>query len=478
MFSNNYREPARDIPVLGHFDVIVCGGGAAGCAAAIAAARLGAETLLVEKDGYLGGATVSQLVGHVLSTNGVDFQGIWHEWMIAVRQRGGVSTDVLLGQPPHLRSGVDPEVVKHAWDDLLTSSGVTQLLHAYCAGAMVEDDVCQGVLVETRYGRQALYGKRIIDCTADGVVCAAAGVPWEQGNDTHPWGQSLTKVFRMGNVHWPEDGYSADDVQAAHDAVAQAVARGEYDSPVVTNGRAVRYSANNGVHRSVAPYRTEMNVFSSRVLQVDTLDPWDFTRAEREGRAQAWQCAQAIRQSVKGFEDAYLLDTNAHIGLRDSRRIHGRRTVTDEDAWNFHKYADGIARSSWQIDIWPADSYDAAAVDHASDAAQARMVKLIAGEYFDIRYGCLLAHGVRNLFVAGRCLSAERMAQGSLRIQQTCHATGQAAGAAAALSLQANVSPEALDIALLLAHLAKARDVEPAFAELSELPLAPRKLQE
>lgn len=456
-------------PVLGECDVAVCGGGAAGCAAALAAARHGARTILIEKDGCLGGATVSQLVAHILSTNGVDFQGIYHDWIRALRRRGGLSTDDLLGQPGQFRSGVDPETVKYAWDDLLTETGVRQLLHAWCATALVENGACKGVAVETRAGRRTILAHRVIDCTADGIICAAAGVPWEQGDGVNPWGQSLTKVFRMGNVRWPEGGYTETMIRASHEAVACAVAAGEFNSPVVANGRAVKYAANNGVHRSVMPHRTEMNVFASRVLKVNTLDPWDLTRAEREGREQAWQCAEAIRRFVPGFEQAYLLDTNASIGLRDSRRILGLAQASDEDVMQFRKHEDGIARSSWDIDIWPAESYDAPAVDGTSDVARARKLKLATGDYFDIRYGCLVASGVDNLLVAGRCLSAQRQAQGSLRIQQTCQSTGQAAGTAAALSLRAGMTPRELDPAVLVRQLERDRDVEPAFHALKSI---------
>jgi hypothetical protein len=459
------HEPAREIPVLGAYDVVVCGGGAAGCAAAIAAARHGAKCLLVEKDGYLGGATVSQLVGHILSTNGADFQGVWHEWIRAVHARGGLAGGRLQATPGQIRGGVDPEVVKFAWDDLLEAAGVEQVLHSYCSTAIVEEGVCRGIVADTRAGRRAILGKRVIDCTADGVVCAAAGVPWEQGDGEHLWSQALTRVFRMGNVHWPADGYSPEAVQAARQALADAVARGEYDSPVVVNGRVITYGTGHWVHQSVAHYRTEHNEFPSRVLQVNPLDPFDMTRAEREGREQAWQSADFLRRYVKGYEEAYLLDTNAHIGLRDSRRIQGLATATAEDAWTLGKYPDGIARCSWEIDTWPADSYEAAAVPHGREDYEARKARVMQGDWFDIRYGCLIAAGIDNLLVAGRCLSAEREAQAALRIQQTCQATGQAAGVAAVLSLQANTTPRELDPAVVVAQLAQDRDVEPVRVE-------------
>lgn len=465
--STHCTEPARTTPVLGTFDVIVCGGGAAGCAAAIASARHGARTLLVERDGHLGGATVSQLVAHILSTNGVDFQGIWHEWARTLHARGGLAHGRLLRQGDQIRGGVDPELVKFAWDDLITGAGAEQLLHSWCAGALIEDGDCTGLLVETRAGRRALRAARVVDCTADGAICAAAGVPWQQGDGIHPWGQALTKVFRMGGVRWPAEGYDQEALDLAQTALAEAVDQGAYDSPVIRNGRVLRYGTGHWVHQSVMPQRAEHNEFPSRVLRVDPLDPFDLTRAEREGREQARQCAEALRACVPGYEAAYLLDTSAHIGIRDSRRIQGRATVTAADAWDFRKHPDGIARSSWHIDIWPADSYDAPAVPHGDPAYEERTQALRAGAFFDIPYGCLVAQGVDNLLVAGRCLSAEREAQASLRIQQTCQATGQAAGTAAALSLAAGLPPSELDAQVLVKQLARDRDIEPAFPEIA-----------
>jgi hypothetical protein len=136
-----------------------------------------------------------------------------------------------------------------------------------------------------------------------------------------------------------------------------------------------------------------------------------------------------------------------------------------------YKYPDSIARSSWNIDIWPADSYSAPAVDHSSDEFKRRREKLLTGEYFDIRYGCIVAAGVDNLLMAGRCLSAEHVAESSLRIQQTCMSTGEAAGVAAALSLKEDVTPRGLDPQQVVTQLERDRDVEPLCDELADLPV-------
>ena len=447
-------EPSREVPVLAEHDVIVCGGGPAGCAAALGAARNGADTLLVEKNGYLGGATVSQLVSVILSTNAVDFQGVWHEFTAAMDERGAVNLPVQRGGYTY-RGGYDPEMVKHVWDELLSEAGVRILHHALCAGTIVEDDTIQGVVVETKAGRRALLAERVVDATGDGHVCHRAGVPWEQGADGKPWAMACTKAFRMGNVDWGRVQNTPEMRTRAKSCLQDAIDRGEFDSPVVLNKRPINYALGTRTH--IPPYRREHLSVASRLLKVDPLDPFDMTRAEREGREQARQSAEAVRECVPGYEKAYLLDTSNHLGVRSSRRVQGIERVTDEDALEFRKYEDGIARSSWDIDVWPAESYDAPAVPRNDPEYKKRIEKLKQGEYFDIRYGCLVAKGVDNLLMAGRCISASHLAEASLRIQQTCMATGQAAGTAAALSLKAGMSPRELEPQRVVAQLRRDR---------------------
>lgn len=471
-----YISKPEKIPVLGHWDVIVCGGGAAGCAAAVTAAQQGADTLIVERDGYLGGATVNQLMPHILSTNGVDFQGIWHNWIRAIRNRKQDAVAPMKGKAGNYmyRCGVDPEVVKYAWEDMLDSAGCNILFHSWISRAIVEDKSIKGIVIETKSGSFALYSHRVIDCTGDGLVCALAGADWEQGNGEDKWNQSLTKVFRMGNVKWPEDDYSQEEIENYYKQVAESVENGFYDSPIVANGRAVGYAVAKDIHvHTMAPYRTEMSLVPSRVLKVNPLDPLELSDAEREGRKQAWQAAEFIMSHLRGYEDAYLLDTSAHIGVRDSRRIKGIDTVSNNDTHTFRKRTDSIARSSWDIDIWPGDSYDKPAVPRDNREYQKRMEILAEkGEFFDIPYGCIVVAGIENLLVGGRCISAEREAEASLRIQQTCQATGEAAGMSAAISISSNTPPDQLSAAGVVKELTKIRQVGPAFECLKDIPIA------
>jgi len=452
--NRSYQEPTRKIPVLGEYDVVVCGGGPAGCAAAASAARLGAKTLLVEKEGHLGGATVNQLVCVVLSTNGVDFQGIWHEWADGLRRRNAMSK---FWKSPHQMSAVvNPEAVKYVWDDILSNAKAEILHHSYCAGAMVENKTIKGILVETRAGRRAIFAKRVIDCTGDGIVCHAAGVPWKQGDGINKWAMALTKVFRIANAKRPTNWPDEKAMKKIEKELSKAIERGEFKTPVITEKKRLLNYIRGWAWKLPEP-RNELMSVISRVLKVDPLDPWDLTRAEREGRAQAWEAAEVYRRFVPGCEESYLLDTSNQIGIRSSRRICGLVTATERDAKEFITYPDEIAKSSWDIDVWPADSYSAPAVPRDSAEWKKRAEKMVKGAYFSIRYGSIVAKGIDNLLIAGRCISAEHIAESSLRIQQTCMSTGEAAGTTAALSIDKKTIPRSLNPMLVVRKLEKDR---------------------
>lgn len=437
--SQTIWEPGREVPVLAECDVVVCGGGPAGCAAAIAARRHGAKTLLIEKDGYLGGATVSQLVAVVLSTNGVDFQGIWHEWaarLLRCRAMAPLrrSPSPFYAGSDWWRSSLDPEGVKHVWDALLAEAGVEVLLLAHLCGVIVQDGGVAGVLAHTRAGRRAVRAQRVIDATGDAALCQEAGVPWDRGVQDKLWPQQVSLMRRYGGSPVPGTG----------------------DGPQPGSA-------------GTLAYRPETLGRVDR-LRVDPLDPLALSRALRDARREIWQRAEALPAG------RYLQDSAPELGVRTSRLVHGLKRVTDDDAWECRKAADGIARSSWELDVHPPDEERPLPERwfHSRSAAYGeRARRLAAGDWFDVPYGCLVAERVDNLLVAGRCLSAGYLAQGSLRIQQTCMSTGQAAGVAAALSLQAGVTPRELAAAVVVAQLARDRDVPSALAGSGLSPTPP-----
>ncbi len=433
MKHKTIKQPAQDIPVLGDYDVVVCGGGPAGCAAAIAAARHGARSLLIEKYGFLGGATVAQLVSVVLSTNGVDFQGIWHEWARRLLSQRAMAP--LMRKPSPLnpdcawfRTSLDTEGVKRVWDDLVEESGATTLLLAHLCGACLDSGAISGVLVHTRAGLGIIRARRVIDATGDAAVCHEAGVRWDRGVTGKPWAQKVALNRNIGG--YPIPGSDGGPKPADSGTLA---------------------------------YRPEQRGWV-QMQKIDPLDPLALSAALRTARRQVWSEAQALPTG------RYLAATASEPGVRTSRLVQGIARVSDDDAWNLHQPADSIARSSWELDIHEPDEHPAPerSMKSRSKAYAAFARRLAAGDWFGIPYGCLVAAGIDNLLVAGRCISAGYLAQGSLRIQQTCMATGEAAGAAAALSLNAGVTPRELAPATLIAQLEKDRDVEPAFPELGK----------
>ena len=430
--------PSKSIDVIENVDVLVIGGGAAGCAAAVGAARMGAKTMLVEKLGYLGGATTAQLVIAVLSTNGIDFQGIWHEYMRELRQLDGVSPlQRYPGKEYIICGSVNAECVKYAWERIILRHNISILYHACAIDVIKNRSAIEGVVFHTKAGNQAILSKRVIDCTGDGEICNAANVPWQQGDRNGVYAMALSKIIAYGNLPVHDD-----------------------DKPGLKG---------HVLGRTMGMSMTERMGAGGRLLHVDPLNPFDMTRAEIEGRDKGWTLLQQIREAEKA-PDIVISSSSEQAGVRSSRRIEGRKVVTASDAWNFVKSEDGIAKSSWDIDIWPHNSQTGAPVPRDTEEYKKRIRRMEAGDYFDIPYGCLIPVQTENLLMAGRMISAEHEAQASLRIQQTCMSTGEAAGTAAAMSIEQNVTPANMDVRMLQKQLVCVRDVEPAFEMLKSLP--------
>jgi hypothetical protein len=379
--------------------VIVCGGGPAGCAAAIAAARHGARTLLIEKDGYLGGAAVSQLVGVVLSTNRMDFPAVWGEWAGKLAGIGGIGD--WHRTPNHrypeilwYRNSVDPERVKHVWDALLEEAGVDILHFTTVIGSTVTDGHIAEIECFCRGDRFALRADIFIDATGNGDVAHLSGCAWHRGFSDRPWPQAVS-LNRLTTGH--------DDRKP-------------------------------GEGGTLGPRPEHLGRIDRK--RVDPLDPASLTEAVR-----------AMRKEHLAQQGGRLLWTAPDLGVRTSRIVEGIDTVATEEAWNCRKRDDGIARASWDFDVHPSDDSPLHPRQLQSCSAEyaQRATHILAGDHFDIPYGAIVAKDVDNLLLAGRIVSSEILAQGSLRIQQTCMATGWAAGIAGALGVREEVFPKNLD---------------------------------
>ena len=389
-------------------DVLVVGAGSAGSTAAIAAARAGASTLLVDRFGFLGGTSTAVLdTFYAFYTPGAQPQkvvsGIPDEVVARLIERG-----MAFERPNTYGAGTgityDPESLKRVWDELVDEAGARTLLHAFAFGVDVEEGRVVGVDVATKSGVRRLRPRVVVDCSGDADICALAGAPFEAPGDDV---QSLSTVFRIANV----------DVARAESLPKKelwSLMREARDS-----GRYALTRIEGSVHRT--PHEGVMMALMTRVRKVDATDADQLSAAEPEGRRQAHEYFRFLHECVPGYERAVLLSTSPAIGVRESRRIVGEHVLTADEILAATRFTDQIARCGAPIEE-----------HHAGD--DTRWVYLEEGATYGVPFRALQPRELENVVVAGRCFSATHDAHASARSMATCMAMGQAAGTAAALS--------------------------------------------
>jgi hypothetical protein len=437
------------------YDVLVVGGGNAGCAAALAAARNGARVLLAERYGFLGGTATASMVGPWMTFHsGGD------------RIVGGIAQEMVerlvarRGSPGHVHDAsdyvptitpFDPEIHKALLFEMMRESGVALLLHAWFLDALTESGRVAGARFATVGGIREYRARRTIDATADAYVAASAGVATQQG-DARGRVQPASLMFRLSHVDLavlstyvrqrPEQMRSSLKMHERTPEALSAVA-GLYELWDAARERGAVNVPRELVSFFATPYADEVTVNMTRVVDVDPLDPDDLTRAEVEARAQVMQLLDFFRADVPGFANARIAATATQIGVRESRRIVGEYTLTADDVLRARTFPDAVARSAYPIDI------------HNPTGSGTTTHRLPAGASYEIPYRCLVPKGVDDLLVAGRCISTTHEALASTRLTPTVMTLGQAAGTAAALSLHEHVTPRALDPALLRERLVR-----------------------
>jgi glycine/D-amino acid oxidase-like deaminating enzyme len=411
-------------------DVLVVGAGSAGSTAAIAAARTGARTLLVDRLGFLGGTSTAVLdTFYAFYTPGERprkvVAGIPDEVVGRLR-----SQNAAFERPNTYGAGTgityDPEVLKRTWEDLVIESGADVLLHSFVHGVdSTPDGRVTAVRLWTKGGERVVRPRVVVDASGDADVCHLAGAPYERPGASGQL-QSLSTVFRVANV----DVGRAEAVPKAElwRLMREASESGAYALPRLEGS----------VHRT--PQRGVMMALMTRVRDVDATDPEQLTRAEMEGRRQCWEYFRFLHECVPGYEDAVLVSTSPAIGVRESRRILGRHVLTAPEVLAGTQFPDQIAQCGAPME------------DHHA-GSDTRWVYLEEGASYGIPYRSLLPRGVANVVVAGRCFSATHDAHASARSMGTCMAMGQAAGTAAALAVAESGSTQELDPKQLRAHL-------------------------
>lgn len=422
-------EPARQTPVRYEYDVVVAGGGTAGVCAAIASARLGAETILVERYAFCGGnATLYlPLLGFLDQQGNEVIKGIGKEIVDRVIELGGC---VGHGRDPlHVSyAPIDPEIYKRVVIEMLEEAGVHVLLHSLVVGARTDGGRVTHLLIENKSGRSAVAGKWFIDATGDGDLAVFAGAPWEKGN-AHGKMQPATLMFRMGGVDLKEtrlaiaaqpERYGSDLMPPEHFVKNSSFIVVGMRQALEDAKREGRFSLhNNRVIFITQPREGEVAVNMTRVL-MDATDADDLSRAEMQSRKDVWEVERFLREYIPGFQNAYVIDTAHRLGIRETRRIMGEYVLTADDIMQSRRFEDCIAVASYPIDLHDPSGPDCT-LQHPQDT-------------YDIPYRCLIVREMKNLLVVGRCISATHEALAAVRVMPTGMALGHAGGAAAAIA--------------------------------------------
>ena len=398
-------------------DVLVCGGGCAGIAAALAAARRGAKVLLVEKAPFAGGIITCVGLPYFdgianIKDNRIVVRGIALELL----SKSGVCKPDATHTSKHNPTIGNSFEFKLLLDRLLRErrDRLTVLFNSFVCAVNASGGRIQSVQIANKDGLVNVEANTVIDCTGDADVAAWAGAPFEQAAEVQP----LTLHFRIGNVK--RIGNLGQNCRAA---LAKAQAAGElpfYYGPGVM----------------FLFHESEVYIHGIRVPANPT-DAADLSRAEMQGRADAWAMFQAWKRDVPGFEQSYFIEAYPWIGVRESRRLVGQHVLSEDDLMKSRRFEDAIATGCWYLDLHPNKTVIGSANDFDP--------KKVQPEPYDIPYRSLLPQKIENLLVAGRCHSATRGAHASTRVTVTAMAMGEAAGVAAAMAVMAKRSAQEVD---------------------------------
>jgi ribulose 1,5-bisphosphate synthetase/thiazole synthase len=434
-------EPERRIKVRDSVDVLVCGGGPAGIGAAIAAARNGANTLLLENLGALGGAGsngIMNRLGPFHDQEKMIIGGIPMEILKSlVAMKGAIMPRPVVwtretNNRPEYWAPFDPEILKILLDRMTEEAGVKILFNARVVGSIVENGRISGVFIESKSGREAVRAKIVVDATGDGDVAAWAGVDYEKGRDDG-WTQPVSIIYKVHNLD--RDKARSTLAEQKEKIIAAARSRGEEIPRFVTPGT-------DNFLRADETYYNEDQIHGADGTNVEHI-----TKAWIEARKMIWQEFQFNKQYVAGYENASVALTASLLGVRETRRIVGEYVLNAEDVLTARKFPDAVCRYACYVDLHKVSR---------PGAPESPMAQRIPkpGTSYDIPYRSLVPKKIDNLLVAGRCFSVTHEALASSRPMPSCMAMGQAAGTAAAMCADKAILPRKLDAASLRKTLA------------------------
>jgi hypothetical protein len=442
------REPARDVDVVHETEVLVVGSGPGGLSAALAAARAGAATTLLDRNGCFGG-NITQVgvegFAWYRHEETVDCEGIGPELEERARQM-----DATQDEPQSISQALDGEMFKYVADVVVQEAGVIPMLHRLCVAPIVEDGVVRGVITESKSGREAILAARVVDATGDADVAARAGAPYSKTPKEDMLaasvmfsmsGVSKTKFIEAvkadpqtyrdwaGNAEWDIETTGKEDELFSpflRKPFKQAVEAGIIPPNLITLA---------GTWGSISDQGDLTYLNLVHLTELDGTDAGDLTRGEIEGRQQAIHAIEALRRFMPGCEDAKLRNFGMTLGVRDTRKIDALYNLTADDVREQGRFEDSIG-------IFPEfiDGYGI-------------LILPTTGRYFHVPYRALVPRGVGHLIVAGRSIGGDKVSHASVRNMMCCTVSGQGAGVAAAVSSRTGQPFDRLDVGAVQAEL-------------------------
>lgn len=402
------------------YDLIVVGGGFTGVAAAVAASREGLSVLVIEKNGFLGGAACECYVNPFMRYRIIDDKGSEHEII-----NNGIFETILgrldeMGALHKNRQTFNEEYIKIIFDRLLRENGVDVLFHSYVIDAETENGKIKSVTVVNKSGKSRLSARYFIDCSGDADLSVFAGCDYQLGREEDNSCQPMTLCFRIANVDTSKFwGKSIDEISALY---KRFQAEGKIKNPR-ENILTFKHVSEGVVHFN-----------STRVIKHNPTSAEDLTDAEIIAREQMLELYTFMKENIEGFENSVLLASAPKIGVRESRMVKGLYTITADDIIGCKKFEDSIARGNYEIDI------------HSPDGTGTKLVYLERGNYYTIPYRALVPTKASNMLVAGRCISSTHEAQSAYRIIPICTCIGEGAGLAISLAAKNNTDTQSVNI--------------------------------
>jgi len=444
------NEPARSLDVILETDVLVVGSGPGGLAAALAAARAGARTALIDRNGCFGG-NITQVgvegFAWYRHEHTVDCEGIGIEFEERAKAMGASSPE-----PQSLSHALDAEMFKWVADVLVQEAGVTPLLHRLCVAPVMENGAVRGVITESKAGREAILAQRVIDATGDADIASRAGAPVRKLPKQEMMAVSV--MFSMSGVNKRR---FIDAVKADPQTYADWSGNDEWDyettgkeetlfSPFLRKPFKQALAAGiipPSLHTIAGTWGTVTDQGDLTYLnlvhvpEIDGTDPNDLTIGEMRGRREAIYALEALRGFMPGCENAKLRNFGMTLGVRDTRKIDALYNLTGTDVREQGRFDDAIG-------IFPEfiDGYGI-------------LILPTTGRYWQLPYRALVPKGVGNLLVAGRCIGGDKVSHASARNMMCCAVSGQGAGAAAAVSMQRDEAFDQLNIGAVQKELAR-----------------------